>query len=100
MPRWASRITLRITGVRVERLQGISEEDAKAEGLAFWSSEEKPEIIYYGASIADVWETDPRLSFRRLWDSINGNRASWDDNPWVWVVEFVVAKTDSKLTAC
>jgi hypothetical protein len=63
MPRWASRITLEITGVRVERLQQISDADALAEGC----------------SLASV--------YARLWESIHGP-GSWDANPWVWVVEF------------
>lgn len=75
MPRWASRITLEITNVRVERLQGISEEDAKAEGMEIeiqFPAETRP----YGTE------------FRSLWDKINGKKYPWDSNPWVWVVEF------------
>lgn len=67
MPRWASRITLEITGVRVERLQDISEADALEEGVR--------SQIKYSAAFADLWE------------SINGP-TSWDANPWVWVIEF------------
>lgn len=63
MPRWASRITLEITAVRVERLQDISEEDAKAEGFTH------------------------REHFIRLWDSIN-SVTTFDTDPWVWVIEF------------
>lgn len=74
MPRWASRITLEITGVRVERLQDISEADAEAEGVA--------EI---GERLLGV--TPCRARFFKLWESINGP-GSWDANPWVWVVEF------------
>lgn len=83
MPRWASRITLEVTGVRVERLQDISEADAIAEGIektaaGFWST--------YGQS--DVNGTySPVTSYRCLWNSING-ADSWDANPWVWVVDF------------
>lgn len=79
MPRWASRITLEITAVRVERVQDISEDDAKAEGVtpvpftdSGWDSSE----LY-------------RNSFAELWDSINAKRGyGWDVNPWCWVVEF------------
>lgn len=69
MPRWASRITLEITHVRVERLQEISEHDATCEGI------EIPQDHDYIAA------------YRRLWESINGPK-SWDLNPWVWVIEF------------
>lgn len=75
MPRWASRITLRITDVRVERLQDISGDDCIAEGA--WPIEQKE----LGRSHEAV------DAFRDLWNSING-AGSWDANPWVWVVEF------------
>jgi len=71
MPRWASRLTLEITDVRVERLQEISNEDALAEGIG------APLDQRYAAIDA----------FRPLWNSIYGN---WDVNPWVWVVEYKV----------
>jgi hypothetical protein len=72
MPRWASRITLEITGVRVERLQQISDADALAEGC----------------STADMRNGDSLASvYTRLWESIHGP-GSWDANPWAWVVEF------------
>ena len=79
MPRWASRITLEITSVRVERLQDISEEDAKAEGAPFELGE--LERLILGA------KAKYRSGFCRLWESINGP-GSWASNPWVWVVEF------------
>lgn len=85
MPRWASRITLEITGVRVERLQDISEEDAKAEGAEqFWGEPER-----YGEQLEYEWYPDKSyvVGCRDLWQSINGV-ASWDENPWVWVIEF------------
>lgn len=75
MPRWASRITLEVTGVRVERLQAISEEDARAEG-----------VDLSDPLVATCWGAIERFSF--LWDGINGTRAPWSSNPWVWVVEF------------
>jgi hypothetical protein len=71
MPRWASRITLEITGVRVEQLQDISTADARAEGI---SRHDCPDWH----AVAD---------YRALWEQING-AGSWDANPWVWVVEF------------
>jgi len=80
MPREASRITLKITGVRVERLQEITEEDAIAEG-AF--------VAPTGIIKPDGTLTH-RNEFVRLWQEINGKRAPWLSNPWVWVVEFRV----------
>lgn len=81
MPRAASRITLEITGVRVERLQDISEADAIAEGAP--PSHRSIDQISREYGFADF----PRSWFGQLWDTINGAGA-WDANPWVWVVEF------------
>ncbi|HCD1613392.1 TPA: hypothetical protein NBH86_001131 [Serratia marcescens] len=72
MPRWASRIALEITAVRVERLNDISDGDAIREGCS--AADMKS-----GDCVADV--------FARLWSSIYGEE-SWGDNPWVWVIEF------------
>lgn len=85
MPRWASRLTLEVTSVRVERVQSISEEDAQAEG-AKWAK--RPALAAVDWTCAD---TD-RESFCHLWESINGARpgCSWEANPWVWVVAFKV----------
>lgn len=98
MPRWASRITLEVTGVRVERLSDISEADAKAEGLTARTKDGT--LVKYGIPDRDdlpgnddegwhwqEWDRDPRQAFCRLWESINGP-GSWDANPWVWVVGF------------
>jgi hypothetical protein len=88
MPRWASRITLEITGVRVDRLQDISEEDAKAEGVEPYKSvgadQRVPGPGFNGVLLADQ---PHRLPFADLWDRIHGD-GSWVLNPWVWVVEF------------
>lgn len=85
MPRWASRILLEVESVRVERVQDVSEEDAWAEG-----------VVARGTSRHDG---EGRALFRRLWDSINKERGyGWDENPWVWVVEFrVIQKKGSVL---
>jgi hypothetical protein len=83
MPRWASRITLEVTEVRVEQLQSISEEDAKAEGVTTDAQQgtlnRKPATLY---------PMTHRQAFIWLWDAINGERAPWASNPWVWVVGF------------
>ncbi len=77
MPRWASRLTLRITSVSVERVQEITEEDAMREGVKAESVSTHPGIYSY------------RAPFVELWDSINSERGfGWDANPWVWVVAF------------
>lgn len=72
MPRWASRITLEVTGVRAERLQDISRGDAMDEGCPFPNMAKGP---------------DPRRWYADLWEQINGP-GSWDANPWVWVIAF------------
>lgn len=83
MPRWAGRIVLEVTDVRVERLQAIREADARAEGIEprgrYWQD-------YLDAN-AGVVCSKPVNSFRSLWSSING-ADSWAANPWVWVVAF------------
>lgn len=107
MPRWASRITLEVTGVRVERLQEITEEDAKAEGVGVAQRATLPDdsrlCRHCGLSRAEhlgqarvcpqsygeIYSTNNyRGGFAWLWDEINGKRHPWESNPWVWVVEF------------
>lgn len=78
----AARIFLKVTNVRVERLQDISEEDAIAEGI------EPGEIGFKSYNPKNIFEVDALWSFRNLWDSINGKKHPWDSNPWVWVYEF------------
>lgn len=84
MPRWASRILLEITAVRVERLRDISEADARAEGISDGGCLNCGEPEPCGC---EEPAPDARDSFCRLWQSINGP-GSWADNPWVWIVEF------------
>ena len=79
MPRSASRITLEITGVRVERLQDISSEDAKAEGVTTNMADVTPGEDAVAWSYID--------GYKWLWESING-KGSWARNEWVWVIEF------------
>jgi hypothetical protein len=81
MPRWASRITLEVTGVRVERLRDISEDDARAEGSP-WAACGAPQ------------DGSHKAGFAQLWESINGP-GSWVANPWVWVVEFKRLEAES-----
>lgn len=108
MPRWASRILLEVTAVRVERLQDISEEQAIAEGC--YTNDQYGDLagscddlwpcpacngnqVHQAGSMGGATEVDcnecrtAALRFRHLWVSINGPD-SWDANPWVWVVEF------------
>lgn len=84
MPRWASRITLEITDIRVERLNEISEADAIGEGVEILPSRQYKD---YGCRFDHVGFSDPKLSFRSLWQSIH-SLDSWTRNPWVWVIEF------------
>ena len=80
MPRWASRLTLIVTDVRVQRLQEISEEDATAEGWGGWLD----------SQTSDGFDGNgPRTWFHKLWDSINGPDA-WDRNDWVVAYTFTV----------
>lgn len=85
MPRWASRITMEVTGVRVERLQDISEADAIAEGVGT-----PPTPAEYRDACGELVlpsRRTAREAYRVLWEAINGPE-SWSANPWVWVVEF------------
>ncbi len=110
MPRWASRITLELTGVRVERLQDISEDDARLEGVEPLEIEREDRDYKIcpkcggtrlhnglggsGGVIFDIDCTDcdtHKKRFNHLWQSING-AGNWEENPWVWVLEFKVSK--------
>lgn len=84
MPRWASRILLEITDVRVERLNAISEEDARAEGIIDGGCLNCGEPEPYGCANPEPDATD---AFAYLWQSIYGQE-SWNANPWVWVISF------------
>jgi len=86
MPRWASRLTLELTDVRVERVQEISEDDAIAEGI---------EVVNRLVVRPDTRtiEQSPRIAFRGRWDSTNAKRGyGWDANPWVWCLAFTVVQ--------
>ena len=83
MPRWASRLTLDVTEIRVERLLDISEADAVAEGATPCANG-----AWFDQSPA-LAGSDARGAYYLLWESING-KGSWAANPWVWVVTFEV----------
>ncbi|MEF1310689.1 hypothetical protein QTO01_11330 [Vibrio mytili] len=80
MPRWASRITLRVTDVRIERVQEITEDQAVQEGLA-----KHPQLPVWWSPVG--YQTSPIYAYEELWNSIYQN---WDENPYVWVIEFEV----------
>jgi hypothetical protein len=103
MPRWASRITLEITGIRVERLNDILTRDCIKEGYptesieSHWSEEvleavrqlpqEKRKLALATAPRLERTSPSPREWYRALWENINGPE-SWNSNPWVWVIDF------------
>ena len=87
MPRWACRLVLEIASVRVERLQAITGKDIIAEGAV-----ERAHDDQFGHNPVSAFDGICYLDLKSLWaagwDSINGKRAPWTSNPWVWVVEF------------
>lgn len=91
MPRWASRITLEVVGARVERLQALTEEDARAEGCASDAeriAESGDMMKGLDSRALPTRLRSARDGFRDLWNTINAKRATWGSNPWVWRVEF------------
>lgn len=89
MPRWASRITLEVVAVRVERLNDISAEDAIKEGVQFFYTDDEEDTYYAIDRNKTPCAETPEEVFAMLWDSINDTRGlGWEINPWVWVVEF------------
>lgn len=81
MPRWASRLTLEIINVKVERVQDVSTGDCYAEGI------DRPKGPIFGSEVTE--RDNARGSFRTLWDSINSDRDyGWENNPFVWAIEF------------
>jgi len=88
MPKWASRITLTVTGVKVERLQDISEADAQAEGLQVFQLQDASDPSAWYESAPGVHQSRGAVSsFIALWKSIHGPD-SWADNPWVAAYTF------------
>ena len=95
MPRLAARLFLRVTNVRVERLQEITRADVLAEGVEQLDSYH--EAIDHAFAIGGGTGDIPRQIFRQLWNSLNDKRGfGWDSNCWVWVVEFSVVNADAK----
>lgn len=89
MPRWASRGLDEVVEVRAQRVQDISEEDALAEGFALGSATGRVALSHGSFHIGPVWP-NARAAYRELWDEINGKRAPWASNPWVWAITFKV----------
>jgi hypothetical protein len=86
MPRWAARLLLEVTDVRVERLQDVGGHDVVSEGLKLTRCDCEP--CRMSATMCPADETGHIMAFAELWDSINAKRAPWSSNPWVWVVGF------------
>lgn len=87
MPRWASRLTLIVEDVRVQRVQEITYDDIVAEGAKDPFSQETAAIP--GPAAYDAWEEKAQYAFMDLWDSLNAKRGyGWDENPWVVAITF------------
>lgn len=93
VPRWASRVTLEITDIRVQRLVDITEQDAATEGFPLPNPQ--PGVLRVKAldgtvttSRVQTWEFTARGSFFHTWASLNGKRAPWSSDPFVWVISF------------
>lgn len=91
MPRWASRITLEITDVRVQQLQEISETDARAEGFEaeMVHGDTCDSQSFCDGHTCGAVDCSARNNFEITWDSLNSKRGySWESNPWVWAITF------------
>lgn len=89
MPRWASRLTLEITEVRVQRVQKISEADSLAEGIYAYDGQAKGCYGVMGMDCRTMSGVSAKDCYRHLWDSINSYRGfGWEKNPWVWCITF------------
>ena len=99
MPRWASRLTLEITGVRVERLNDISEYDSVEEGINYHCQTcgytHRDAKLYLDHDLCGKPMPKAQDEYRGVWQAINGP-GSWDENPWVWVLDFKVHKTNAE----
>ena len=92
LPRWASRLTLEITEIRVQRLQEITQQDAIQEGVLFMGGmADNWDDAPWCASLKDQEPMKyPSAAYGRLWDTINGKTHPWESNPWVWAISFKV----------
>jgi hypothetical protein len=89
MPKWATRIWLKITNIRVERVQDITLEDVVAEGVRLEGEDYMRAA--FGVTKKGILECLVKPVFRNLWNSLNAKRGySWESNPWVWVIEFKI----------
>ena len=97
MPRWASRITLRVESIRCERLQDITPEEALSEGIPGNAGRF---VAGLGGQSDDFLRKSRHVlaEFVILWDQINLKRAPWANNPWVWRVEFSRVLADKART--
>lgn len=85
MPRWACRLVLEITNVRLERIQDITEDDAKAEGTI---------TAQMVVDAGRTWRLSDHRQFKNMWDTVYPN--SWESNEWVWVIEFKIVELNGK----
>jgi hypothetical protein len=93
MPRWASRLTLAVTNVRIQRLHDLTEADAVAEGIKRNPHGNGDQWMDYPAGSSAAGWLDPRRSYQSLWDSLNADRGfGWTTNPWVVAVTFAVER--------
>ncbi len=92
MPRSAARLFLKVKSIRVERLQDITEEDARREGIKSYWAEPHRDVAPFIGTAKEIGEdlcSTRREAFQQLWDFLNSKRGyGWDLNPWVWVIEF------------
>lgn len=95
MPKEATRIWLEVVNVRVERLQGITEEDAIKEGFEGFPCDHPIGRYACEDCMNSGWREPPQVEFMETWQSLNDKRGyGWDVNPWVWVVEFKRLEVD------
>ena len=112
-PRWASRLTLEVTDVRVERLQDISEEDARAEGVrpsdaavvfqgcGHWHDSMDEALVCHATTRRPDMENAARGAFAILWDSLNASRGfAWATNPWVWALTVSLVTPGEEAKPC